>query len=57
MKKNKFFPDNEGTKESLLKKMAEKNPNIVNSLHNIYGGWLNEAWPESTFSEIIVPQP
>lgn len=57
MEKKQFFPKSEEQKESLLKKIAEKNPNVVNSLQEVYGGWVNEAWPESTFREILPPPP
>lgn len=56
MEKNKFFPNSEKQKDNLLKKIADKNPKLVNSLKNVYGGWVNEAWPESTFREIIPPK-
>lgn len=57
MDKNNFFPKSKSQKKSLLKKMADKNPGIVTSLKNVYGGWVNEAWPESTWAEITPPPP
>jgi phosphorylcholine metabolism protein LicD len=56
MEMKQFFPKSEKQKESLLKKIEAKNPSIANSLQNVYGGWLNEAWPESTFREITPPK-